>query len=207
MLTAGRQKVAGRIHQTLESTATTFPERIPMNKSRIRPHRLTLDYVLWYLKHGWYVLPLCWIEHGFCSCGKEVCPSAGKHPYGLLVPNGLKQATSDPNVVRRWWTLNPRANVGIATGQISGIAVMDIDPRNGGTASLEALIARIGPVPTTATVRTGGGGFHYYFQHLGDPFKGGSNVLGRGIDIKADGGYVVAPPSIHLKGINYAWQH
>src|SRR5262249_58182379 len=78
----------------------------------------------------------------------------------------------------------------------SSLAVVDIDPRNGGD------LDDVGPVPDTWTVETGGGGWHLYFRYTGTALLG---KLGQGIDVKHNG-YVVAPPSIHPSGRCYCWQ-
>lgn len=103
---------------------------------------------------------------------------------------------------RRW----PDANVGIVTGQVSNLVVLDIDPRHGGDASLADLAQRHGKLPPTLTARTGGGGRHLYFAAPADPIPLPSRVgLAQGIDVRAEGGMVVAPPSIHPSGEVYAW--
>ena len=84
--------------------------------------------------------------------------------------------------------------------------VLDIDPRNGGERSLEELLAQHGDFPETVKSRTGSGGTHYFFRHpCHISVKNSASKIGKGIDIKADGGYVVGPPSNHKSGENYAW--
>lgn len=102
---------------------------------------------------------------------------------------------------RRW----PEANVGIVTGAVSGLVVLDIDPDKGGEASLAELEARFGPLPATLAVRTGGGGRHLWFRHPGEPVPCAVG-LRPGIDVRGDGGYVVAPPSIHPSGRPYRFE-
>jgi hypothetical protein len=94
--------------------------------------------------------------------------------------------------------------VGIVTGVVSSVVVVDVDPLHGGAASLEALEQAHGPLPDTVRATTGGGGWHVYFGHPGGsvPNKVG---LVAGIDLRGDGGFVVAPPSIHPSGRPYAW--
>ena len=95
--------------------------------------------------------------------------------------------------------------MGICTGRESGLLVLDVDPRNGGSESLVQLIAQYGELPKTLVCGTGGGGLHYYFQHP-DQFQLKGKVSGyAGLDIKSDGGYVVAPPSRHHSGGVYRW--
>ncbi len=102
-----------------------------------------------------------------------------------------------------WWRACPSANVGVRTG--GGLLVLDIDPRNGGDEALRALLAKHGPLPVTPTVITGGKGQHFYLSFDGS--LSSKTGLFRGIDVKADGGYVVAPPSFHIKGERYRWEH
>jgi DNA-binding MarR family transcriptional regulator len=83
---------------------------------------------------------------------------------------------------------------------------LDIDPRHGGAESLAALEREHGALPATVTVNTGGGGQHIYFRHPGEPIKNSAMRLGAGLDVKADAGYVVAPPSLHASGQRYEWQ-
>ncbi len=102
---------------------------------------------------------------------------------------------------RRW----PEANVGVVTGALSGLVVLDVDPDKGGEASLAELEARFGPLPPTLVVRTGGGGRHLWFRHPGEPVPCAVG-LRPGLDVRGDGGYVVAPPSIHPSGRPYRFE-
>ena len=167
-----------------------------------------LDAVLAYARRGWPVFPLHSVQGGTCSCGKAECTSPGKHPLAKLAPQGFKDATTDENKIRAWWQAEPQANVAIRTGEGSGIIVLDVDPRNGGEITLEVLIDEHGELPDTVEAFTGGGGRHLLFEHPDGYVKGDSkgNVLGAGLDIKADGGYIVAPPSLHVSGRRYVWE-
>lgn len=158
-----------------------------------------------YARRGWAVFPLHEPDNsGICSCSKrENCPSPGKHPR---VWKGVNEATMDVRQIIRWWTRWPQANIGLAMGKGSGIVCLDVDPRHGGDASLAELIEQHGDLPETAAVTTGGGGFHLFFQYQQTQFKNSSSKLAAGLDIKTDGGYVVAAPSRHASGKNYVWQ-
>ena len=138
---------------------------------------------------------------GGCSCRNRACENVGKHPRTM---NGLNGATTDLDQVREWWETWPEANIGLRTGlelKNGGfLAVLDIDPRNDGDADLDALEEEHGPLPVTSAVRTGGGGWHYYFK-TDAPIR--TRKITRGIDLKAGGGYVVAPPSLHASGKRY----
>ena len=110
--------------------------------------------------HGWRVVPLYRVENGNCACARgKACPHPGKHPRTL---HGVKDATTDRKQIKAWWGKWPNANVGIATGALSGIFVLDVDG-NIGKASLKALEAEHGRLPKTVTVKTGNGR-HLYFR-------------------------------------------
>lgn len=150
-----------------------------------------------YAHRGWPVFPVHSPRPGAtpCSCGHLDCSSPAKHPR---VSGGLTAATTDPVQVERWWRRWPDANVAIRTGAESGLVVVDVDPRHGGDATLAALVEERGPLPPGRTVATGGGGLHLYFQHPGHKVSNDAGRrLGEGLDVRGDGGYVLAPPSRH----------
>jgi len=161
---------------------------------------------LGYAARGWPVLPLHSITSGgACTCGSLDCTGPGKHPR---TPNGLKDASADPAAIRSWWARWPQANVGIVTGTPSGLVVLDVDPRHGGDESLDELEYRFRKLPETVEVLTGGGGRHFYFAHPGDTLVRNATTVGGlpGLDLRGDGGYVVAPPSTHVSGRRYEWE-
>ena len=135
---------------------------------------------------GWHVLP---VQPG------------GKAPLGRLAPQGVDSASSCARRVDAWWTAAPTANVGVACAA-SGLAVVDVDPRNGGDDRLHDLERTLGPLPDTVRSLTGGGGLHVLLKHPGGRLRGD---LGAGVDLKARG-YVVAPPSVHPSGRRYEWE-
>ena len=106
--------------------------------------------------------------------------------------------------VQRWWRRWPDANVGVVTGAVSGLVVLDVDPRHGGGDSLAVLEGVHGDLPHTVESLTGGGGQHLYFRHPGMVVPCGS--IAPGLDIKGDGGLVVSPPSEHVSGRIYVWE-
>ena len=144
-----------------------------------------LRAALTYAARGWPVLPL---------------RPRGKEP---LTARGYKDASADPLVICDWWQQWPTANIGVATGGPSGLLVLDIDPRGGGDEALRDLERQHGPLPETIESQTGGGGRHIFFRC---PDGLGCGKLTEGIDIKANGGYVAAAPSIHPSGAPYAWE-
>jgi P4 family phage/plasmid primase-like protien len=160
-----------------------------------------------YAEQGWAVVPLHTVgKDGSCSCKEgEECPRPGKHPR---TRHGVKDATTDHDQVRRWWADDPLANVGIATGAETGILVLDVDPRHGGTSTMEKLQAELGPLPATVTASTGGGGRHLMFAYPSFRVRKDTNgkSLGPGVDILSDGCIMVAPPSRHVSGKRYRWE-
>jgi hypothetical protein len=151
---------------------------------------------------GWAVFPLHTPRGGGCSCGRPGCEDTGKHPR---TRNGLKDATTDPEAIARWWGMWPDANIGVRTGQESGIVVLDIDPRHGGDDALHELEQAHGALPRTVESLTGSGGRHIYFKHPDRAIPNSVGKLAPGLDVRADGGYVIAPPSVHANGRAYCW--
>src|SRR5665811_296881 len=113
-----------------------------------------LQYALQYARYGLQVLPLYGIYDGHCACGAVTkCNRPGKHPR---TRNGVHDATTDPSQIKKWWEKWPKANIGIAAGKVSGIIVIDIDPRHNGTETLKMLEDKFGRLPKTITSHTGG---------------------------------------------------
>ena len=167
-----------------------------------------------YARAGFYVFP-CWEvgTDGDCTCpptstsrdpeDDNRCSNAGKHPrtYG-----GVRDSSRDPKQLRRWWSGDARnANIGLDC-QRSRVTVVDIDPRSGGDETLRGLFERYGEFAPTPQQLTGGGGVHYVFERPNlEWVSGGGGVLGDGVDLKADGGYIILAPSNHKSGKRYAW--
>lgn len=162
---------------------------------------------------GFRVLPLHTVERGVCSCPKaEKClKSAGKHPrFG----GWQEQASSDPRRIRTWWGKWPTANIGLAMGGPGRVVALDVDGPEG-RATLARLEREHGPLPVTLTSRSGradGGEHRFYRVPDALPLEAIANGVGRarasnhpGIDVRADGAQVVAPPSVHYTGNRYAW--
>jgi hypothetical protein len=164
-----------------------------------------LEAALGYAARGWRVLPIHSVRNGQCTCATGDCPGPGKHPR---TEHGVKDATLEQNQISAWWANWPDANVAIATGPESGIFVIDVDAANDGFESLNRYEEDDDgcPLGGTLTAVTGGGGQHIFFEHPRDglPLKSRTGWL-PGIDVHADGGYVVVAPSVHKSGQHYAW--
>lgn len=115
-------------------------------------------------------------------------------------------ATTEENMLVGWWDTMPAANIAIACGKRSGIVVLDVDAGHGGYESLSDLFEKYGALPTTPVSKTGSGGEHIFFKHPGIEIRNSAGKLGKGLDIRGDGGYVVAPPSVHPNGNVYEWE-
>lgn len=153
-------------------------------------YREILRAALYYASQfGWQVFPTYEPVAAFaCSCGNPNCgKNTGKHPR---VPHGLNDATVDVSQIQSWWARWPHANIAIRTGLASGIVVADFD----GDAGQRILDSH--PRVNTPTVRTGSGGTHLFFKATG-PLPSCAPILPRlpGLDLRGEGGYVVAAPS------------
>ena len=140
-----------------------------------------------YAARGWSVIPM---------------QPQGKRP--LVAWRRFQQEAAPAQEIAHWFERWPDANVGIVTGAVSGLVVVDVDARNGGPHSVAALETAHGPLPPTVEAITGGGGRHLFYRHPGSVVS--NRVAWRpGIDVRGDGGCVVAPPSLHPSGRRYAW--
>ncbi len=164
-----------------------------------------LNNALMYAGLGWKVFPIHSMRSGVCSCdeGKD-CGRKAKHPR---IGESFNGASSDPQQIKNWWTKWPDANIGVATGRLSGLTVVDADLSKGkpGVDNLSTLCAAHGGVPATLQSSTGSGGIHLYFSYC-EALKTGSNVLAEAIDVRNDDGYAIAPPSNHESGGVYKWR-
>lgn len=173
-----------------------------MSLAKVPADSLTsnLEYALYYSNLGWEVFPAHTIRDGYCSCGKS-CKSPGKHP---MTRNGLKDATTNHSQILKWWNKAPDANIAIRTGKESDLIVLDIDTKTNGFDSLEVLENTFNPLPDSLTSITGSKGKHICFKHPGGKIKTRAKLVD-GIDFRADGGYIIAPPSLHISGNAYLW--
>lgn len=165
-----------------------------------------LGYALRYAALGWHVMPLWWVkEDGSCACGDahtSTPNNVGKHPISYLVPRGQDNATTDEARLRYWFESEPDANIGIFL-RPSGLMAIDIDPRNGGVETIEAIEAKNGRLESDVLAITGGGGEHRVFLAPANGTLPGK--LGDGVDVKLNG-YIVVEPSNHASGQRYQWE-
>ncbi len=162
-----------------------------------------MDFMKNYIARGYELLVL----HGInptkkCTCGNQNCENAGKHPVGRGWTPSNKYFLTE-------FSPNPDYNIGIKTGTPSGIFVVDLDVNNkhNGIESWRQLEEKYGEIKTF-TVASGGNGQHKYFKLPANlKIPSGTDVLKNfsypGIDIRAEGGYIVAPPSLHRSGKRY----
>lgn len=153
-----------------------------------------LKKALKYANRGWHVFPMHFqLKAG--SVVKQPLTKWGKGAHG-------QRATTDPDVIRRWWKRWPEAGVGIACGP-SELIVLDVDGE-AGAFTMESLEQKLGRLPTTLTVLTPRGR-HLYFKTSED-LPNSASALGEGIDTRGVGGYVVAPPSFNkFAEESYRW--
>jgi hypothetical protein len=160
-----------------------------------------LNTALAYLKHGWSIIPVHSIINGQCSCGKEDCAAPGKHPYIRWAEYTKRRPTKEE--VKNWFDNEfLGANIGLVTGTVSGVLVVDCDGREGVKSAKEILDL---PFPTLVSL-TGGGGFHVFYKVNGTRVASKLGVCEK-VDLKAEHGFVVLPPSRHISGYNYKWFH
>ena len=145
-----------------------------------------------YARRGWAVFPLK---------GRNKTPA---------VKGGFKSAVTDVAQIGAWWSAHPQSNVGVATGYMSGgllVVDIDVDPDTGedGMEALRDWEREHGELPETVSAITGRGGYHLYYR-TGERIGCSANKE-LGVDIRCDGGFVVAPPSVHPNGNRYEWEN
>ncbi|MHB8537691.1 MAG: bifunctional DNA primase/polymerase [Candidatus Dormibacteria bacterium] len=171
----------------------------------MQDHPTLREAALGYAARGWLVFPCHGMaSDGHCTCGKRGCRTPGKHPRPV---RWLLEATTAADTVRGWWRRWPDSNIGVVTGRRSGLLVIDVDPRHGGDDALAALEQENDQLPETVEAVTGSGGRHILFaypsQHV---IRNSASLVGLGIDVRGEGGYIVAAPSGHVSGRGYAWE-
>lgn len=159
-----------------------------------------------YARAGFRVVPIHDVTSGACSCGQSTCTrSQGKHPRPK---NWQLEATTDADQIAEWIRRYPHGNIGLASG--AEFFALDVDPKNGGLATLAALVEIHGDLPETPQQTTGSGGSHYLFQPIAGISNRASTLRGAdgkpllGLDVRGDGGQIVVAPSVSLAGA-YAW--
>lgn len=172
-----------------------------MNET-METQRSLIEIALSYAERNWPVLPLHTPSNGICSCSRDQCNIPGKHPR---TEHGLSEASTDEKQVKDWWSKWPDANIGILTGERSGLIILDVDVRDNGPLSLGQLRKQYKDFPQTLTVRTPTGGRHFYFSYPAGLQIGNKISFRKGLDIRANGGFVVAPISIGANGRRYEW--
>jgi hypothetical protein len=148
-----------------------------------------LDQALAYAAHGWPVFPCHW----------DGGPRLRKTP---LTRNGFKDASRDPQAIQQWWGRWATALIGLPTGEVSGIVVLDVDVKRSeanGFDSLEDLGRSI--LPETPTAHTESGGVHVYFRCPDQDVRNSASRIAPGLDVRANGGYVIVPSP----GSGYVW--
>lgn len=174
-------------HSSSKKQNKTKPDNPISSPGKGKPS-IFLESALMYARNGFPVFP---------------CEERGKAPQGLLAPNGYKDATTNPKVIKKWWCNGHDWNIGLVPPK--GMAILDIDPRNGGEESWEKIQRRLstkGLRSEGLRAYTGGGGEHIVLNNVPERLPG---KLAKGIDIKRNG-YVVAAPSIHPDtGKRYRW--
>jgi len=156
----------------------------------------------WYAQHlGWKIFPVHGIHDGKCTCKALNCGNPGKHPR---TAHGVKDATFDIGQIELWWKNWPNANIGLATGEPSGVDVLDVDNRASGDESLRELEKQHGELPSMVMSLTGGGS-HIFGCHV-KGLKNQAGDVGEGLDFRTSGGYVILPPSNHISGRSYVWE-
>lgn len=160
------------------------------------------EAAIFYAKEqGYRVFPVHGIDdNGNCTCGRPKCSHPGKHP---IHNGGFKNATDDIEIINAWWTRYPGSNIGLPTGSINGLMVIDVDKDNPG--AMEEFYSL--ELPETTLARSGGGGIHAYFQYPHDFEITTNSKQFRGkLDIRGRGGYVLLSPSNHASGNQYRWE-
>jgi hypothetical protein len=139
----------------------------------------------------------------YAARGMTVFP-LGERSKIPATAHGCKDASTDTERILAWWKEKPNANIGVATGELSDLAVLDVDGLEGERA-LADLSLEVGELfPDTWCVGTGRG-VHFWFRYDGAPATNSAGKLGPGLDVRSNGGYVVAPPSRHPDGTTYCF--
>jgi hypothetical protein len=140
----------------------------------------------------------------YVGIGWSVIPIQARGTRPLVPWLEYQQRVASSEEIDRWFRQWPDANIGVVTGGLSGLIVIDVDPGHRGTDSMETIARKHGPFPPGIEVTTAAGGRHLYFEHPGRSVPNRAGLF-PGIDVRCDGGYVVAPPSLQGDGARYRW--
>ena len=140
----------------------------------------------------------------YCRLGWSIVPAAAEGKRALVSWKRWQSQAPDEELVERWWTRWPKANIAVITGRLSGVVVIDVDPRHGGDRALALLEQEHGDLPWTAVVETPSGGTHLYLAHPGYGIPNSAGRVGPGVDIRGDRGLALLPPSRRALG-GYRW--
>lgn len=163
-----------------------------------------------YAQFGWRVLPLHSIsDEGSCTCGNPSCESPGEHPITSLISNGVQDATTDAETITDWWQEGwscgeRNINVGVAVGAESNVMVLEVSGE-AGTEALCHLEKEHEPLPPTAESCTDRGRC-LWFQHPSDHIPNRTSLV-PGIDVRGDGGCVMAPRSPSPSEPHCTWKN
>ena len=141
----------------------------------------------------------------YCALGWAVIPVAERGKRPIVRWQTFQETAPSEDAIRQWFTKWPKANLSVVTGAVSGIVVLDVDPKHDGDKSLQMLEEQYQRLPSTVEAVSGGGGRHIYFAHPGFEVRNRAGMA-PGLDLRGDGGVVVVPPSIHPSGKPYCWR-
>lgn len=170
-----------------------------------------LPAALAYAAHGWHAFPLGpnKVPLGLCSsCRDGRCPGRDECSCGRDTCHSFYAATTDAARIRKWFTEHPDWQLGVRTGALSGIVALDVDIHAGGDKSIAALQRKTGKLPDTVMQISGSDqSVHLLFAHPGHRVSINAGKLGDGLDVRGDGGYIVAAPTLHPRtGKPYRWK-
>jgi hypothetical protein len=156
-----------------------------------------LQHGLGYITRGWRSFVLSPSKVPVANC--DPCKADHRTPTQMescacLCCHGFYAATLDPDRLAAMIQQHPRGLLATRTGVVSGTVVVDVDPP--GIETMRMLVSD-GVLPRTVAAVTGRGGYHLVYAHPGGKITSGAGKGGPGVDIKADGGYIVAAPSVH----------
>jgi len=140
----------------------------------------------------------------YCAHGWSIVPARVEGKRALVAWKRWQRELPGLELVERWWARWPGANLAVVTGRVSGIVVVDIDPRHNGDLALAELETLHGDLPWRAVVETPSGGWHVYLRHPGGRVRNSSGRIGAGVDVRGDGGLALLPPSRRAAGV-YRW--